>query len=69
MGHPGESRSRGGQFRTSATETCEDGVMLEPGSTLPSFTALDQDGAEVNSEDWRGRWTVLWWYVKADTPG
>ncbi len=43
--------------------------MLERGTPFPEFTALDHDGNEVRSTDWRGRWTVLWWYVKADTPG
>ncbi|HSL25376.1 MAG TPA: redoxin domain-containing protein [Acidimicrobiia bacterium] len=43
--------------------------MLDPGTRLPEFTALDDQGRPVRSADWRGRWTVLWWYVRADTPG
>lgn len=43
--------------------------MLQPGTPLPHFTASDDDGNEVSSGDWHGMWTVLWWYVKADTPG
>ena len=43
--------------------------MLEPGTRLPDFTAVDENGESVSSADWRGHWTVLWWYVKADTPG
>lgn len=43
--------------------------MLEQGTPLPEFSARDQDGNTVRSSDWHGRWTVLWWYVKADTPG
>ena len=43
--------------------------MLQPGGPLPSFTALDDHGTVVDSSDWNGKWTVLWWYVKADTPG
>jgi peroxiredoxin len=43
--------------------------MLEPGTPLPQFAAVDDVGNQVSSEDWHGRWTVLWWYVKADTPG
>ncbi len=43
--------------------------MLDPGTPLPQFTALDDHGKDVDSSDWLGRWTVLWWYVKADTPG
>lgn len=43
--------------------------MLDPGTLLPDFTADDEDNVPVHSADWRGHWTVLWWYVKADTPG
>jgi peroxiredoxin len=43
--------------------------MLDPGKTLPSFSAPDQDGKLIHSDEWTGRWTVLWWYAKADTPG
>lgn len=43
--------------------------MLEPGTPLPAFTAADDDGNTVESGSWHGKWTVVWWYVKADTPG
>ena len=43
--------------------------MLEEGTPLPSFTVRDHRGEPISSDDWRGHWTVLWWYVKADTPG
>ena len=43
--------------------------MLQPNTPLPEFTATDDSGNEVASADWHGHWTVLWWYVKADTPG
>ncbi|HEU4319127.1 MAG TPA: hypothetical protein VFS66_03510 [Acidimicrobiia bacterium] len=43
--------------------------MLEPGTPLPEFSAVDDDGNTVASSEWNGRWTVLWWYVKADTAG
>lgn len=43
--------------------------MLEPGTPLPRFSALDDRANTVDTADWHGRWTVLWWYVKADTPG
>ena len=45
------------------------GRMLEPGTPLPDFTAVDDRGRPVSSADWHGKWTVLWWYVKADTAG
>lgn len=44
-------------------------TMLEPGTPLPEFTAVDDDGNPTSSADWHGKWTVLWWYVKADTAG
>ena len=43
--------------------------MLDVGSTAPSFTVLDQDESGVSLEDLRGKWVLLWWYPKADTPG
>jgi peroxiredoxin Q/BCP len=43
--------------------------MLEPGSLAPTFTVPDQEGTPVSLEDQRGRWVLLWWYPKADTPG
>jgi peroxiredoxin Q/BCP len=45
------------------------GVMLEPGARAPSFTLPDHCGDPVSLEDFSGRWLVLWWYVRADTPG
>lgn len=35
----------------------------------PDFTAPDQSGADVTLSDYRGKWVLLWWYPKADTPG
>jgi peroxiredoxin Q/BCP len=43
--------------------------MLEPGTTVPNFSALDQNGEEISLQDLRGRWVLIWWYVKASTPG
>jgi peroxiredoxin Q/BCP len=43
--------------------------MLEEGSVAPPFTVLDQDENAVSLQDQRGRWVLLWWYPKADTPG
>lgn len=43
--------------------------MLAPGTTAPPFAVPDHTGETVSLEDLRGRWVVLWWYVKADTPG
>ena len=43
--------------------------MLAEGTPAPEFAARDHDGNEVHLSDLRGRWVVLWWYPKADTPG
>jgi len=43
--------------------------MIEPSAAAPDFTLANQDGAPVRLADFRGKWVVLWWYPKADTPG
>lgn len=43
--------------------------MLEAGTKAPPFTLPDQDGAQVSLQDLRGRWIVLYFYPKDDTPG
>lgn len=39
------------------------------GSTAPGFSLPDQDGATRRLEEWRGRWLVLYFYPRDDTPG
>jgi peroxiredoxin Q/BCP len=43
--------------------------MIEPGGPAPDFTLPDQDGTPVRLSSYRGRWVVLYFYPKADTPG
>ncbi len=43
--------------------------MLAEGSAAPDFTVPDHDGTAVTLSSLRGRWVLLWWYPKADTPG
>jgi len=43
--------------------------MIEAGITSPDFTLPDQDGNPVSLASLRGRWVVLYFYPKADTPG
>ena len=43
--------------------------LLERGSIAPDFSLSDQEGNTVSLTDYEGRWLVLWWYPKADTPG
>jgi len=35
----------------------------------PDFSSLDQNGDPVELEHYRGRWVVLYFYPRADTPG
>ena len=39
------------------------------GSQAPAFTLPDQGGRAVSLADLRGRWLVLYFYPKDDTPG
>jgi len=38
-------------------------------SEAPQFEAEDQDGRQVNLRDLKGKWVVLYFYPKDDTPG
>lgn len=42
---------------------------LEVGRKAPLFTLPDQDGKKVALRDLLGRWVVLYFYPKDDTPG
>ena len=39
------------------------------GEMAPDFTAPSQDGSLVSLQDFRGRWVVLYFYPKDETPG
>ena len=43
--------------------------MIAEGTTAPDFTLDDQDGKAVTLSDLRGRWVLVYFYPKADTPG
>lgn len=42
---------------------------LEVGTVAPAFTLNDQENTPHRLEDYRGRWVVLYFYPKDDTPG
>lgn len=42
---------------------------LKIGDQAPLFTAKDQAGGDFNLENRKGKWTVLFFYPKAGTPG
>jgi len=43
--------------------------MLEAGNPFPSFSLPNQDGKTVSLGDFGGRWLVVYFYPKDDTPG
>ncbi len=43
--------------------------MPAPGDVAPAFSAIDQEGTAVDSAALAGKWTVIYFYPKDDTPG
>ena len=43
--------------------------MLEVGTEAPEFAIQSHTGETVKLSDYQGRYVVLWFYPKADTPG
>ena len=43
--------------------------LLIEGNPAPAFSAPNQDGTPTTLDQFAGKWLVLWWYPKADTPG
>ena len=43
--------------------------LIEAGRAAPSFALPNQDGTPVKLDDFAGKYVLLWWYPKADTPG
>jgi thioredoxin-dependent peroxiredoxin len=35
----------------------------------PEFSSLDQDGNKIAFKDFKGKWVVLYFYPRANTPG
>jgi peroxiredoxin Q/BCP len=44
-------------------------MALEVGIMAPLFSAVNQDGDTIRLESLRGKWVVLYFYPKDDTPG
>jgi len=42
---------------------------LKAGDPAPNFEAVNQDGKKVKLSDFKGKWVVLAFFVKAKTPG
>ena len=43
--------------------------MLEVGTMAPEFSLPDQDGVERKLSDYKGKWVILYFYPKDNTPG
>ncbi|MGF1468219.1 MAG: thioredoxin-dependent thiol peroxidase [Sandaracinaceae bacterium] len=43
--------------------------MLEEGTKAPGFSLPSSEGGEVSLEELRGRWVVLYFYPRDNTPG
>ncbi|MEW5795036.1 MAG: peroxiredoxin [Candidatus Zixiibacteriota bacterium] len=46
-----------------------DNTKLDIGAKAPLFSLPNQDGTKVSLKDHAGRWLVLYFYPKDDTPG
>src|SRR5262250_3421591 len=43
--------------------------MLQAGSSFPQFSLSNQDGKQLSLSDFAGKWLVVYFYPKDDTPG
>lgn len=60
------------QLLVSSVVLCVGGAQaaaLDVGQAAPDFALPDQDGKARKLADWRGKWLVLYFYPKNDTPG
>ncbi len=44
-------------------------MTIEVGKPAPPFTLENHAGEKVSLEKWKGKWVVLYFYPKDDTPG
>jgi thioredoxin-dependent peroxiredoxin len=44
-------------------------TLLQAGEPAPDFLLADGDGRMRQASEWRGRWLVLYFYPRDDTPG
>lgn len=42
---------------------------LRVGDVAPDFDVQADDGHLIRLRDLRGKWVILYWYPKSDTPG
>ncbi len=51
------------------TRVSHAGAVPKTGQAAPEFKLLDQNGKSHQLSDYRGKWLVLYFYPKDDTPG
>ncbi len=44
-------------------------ALIDAGQKAPAFSLPNQDGKSVGLDQFSGKYVLLWWYPKADTPG
>jgi thioredoxin-dependent peroxiredoxin len=44
-------------------------TSVKAGDKAPEFTTLDDTGSRVSLSEFKGKWVVLFFYPKDDTPG
>ena len=44
-------------------------TVIAAGANAPAFSLPNQDGAATELGQFAGKYVLLWWYPKADTPG
>ena len=44
-------------------------MALEPGTKAPEFTGQTEGGKQLSLSDYKGKWVVLYFYPKDNTPG
>src|SRR5437773_4813243 len=57
------------RYNRERHERRENPMDIEVNDKAPDFTSLDQDGNKVALKDYKGKWVVLYFYPRADTPG
>ena len=43
--------------------------VIDVGNEAPAFELANQDGNIVSLSSYAGKYVLLWWYPRADTPG
>lgn len=67
--YDGRVPGKKGQFEAFSQQRKDCDDMLEVGKKAPAFGLKNQDDATVKLTDFAGKWVVLYFYPKDDTPG